>query len=167
MEAAQEVVGFWPIPDMSQGMRVEHDRLAQLGWVYDGFGGYRKKAASSHPLMLLLWGRTARPECAERLKMSARVPTGQPPGRAEADITSSGSFAGPRALRNCGPTPRVKRRAASMRNSMLSAHQSITAKTPAEAPWPLRAGRKNKPRRGSQFSNGGAIVSISLASALN
>jgi len=24
---------------------VEHDRLAQLGWVYDGFGGYRKKAA--------------------------------------------------------------------------------------------------------------------------
>jgi len=40
---------FWPIPDMAQGMRVEHDRLAQLGWVYDGFGGYRKKAASSHP----------------------------------------------------------------------------------------------------------------------
>jgi len=33
----------------AQGMRVEHDRLAQLGWVYDGFGGYRKKAASSHP----------------------------------------------------------------------------------------------------------------------
>jgi hypothetical protein len=30
-------------------MRVEHERLAQLGWVYDGFGGYRKKAASSHP----------------------------------------------------------------------------------------------------------------------
>jgi hypothetical protein len=49
MEAAQEVVGFWPIPDMAQGMQVEHDRLAQLGWVYDGFGGYRKKAASSHP----------------------------------------------------------------------------------------------------------------------
>ena len=49
MEAAQEVVGFWPIPDMAQEMRVEHDRLAQLGWVYDGFGGYRKKAASSHP----------------------------------------------------------------------------------------------------------------------
>jgi hypothetical protein len=48
MEAAQEVVGFWPIPDMAQGMQVEHDRLAQLGWVYDGFGGYRKKAASSH-----------------------------------------------------------------------------------------------------------------------
>jgi hypothetical protein len=51
MEAArkqQEIVGFWPIPDMAQGMRVEHDRLAQLGWVYDGFGGYRKKAASSH-----------------------------------------------------------------------------------------------------------------------
>ena len=45
----QEIVGFWPIPDMAQGMRVEHDRLAQLGWVYDGFGGYRKKAASSHP----------------------------------------------------------------------------------------------------------------------
>ena len=34
---------------MAKGMRVEHDRLAQLGWVYDGFGGYRKKAASSHP----------------------------------------------------------------------------------------------------------------------
>jgi hypothetical protein len=33
---------------MAQGMRVEHDRLAQLGWAYDGFGGYRKKAASSH-----------------------------------------------------------------------------------------------------------------------
>ena len=49
MEAAQEVVGFWPIPDMAQEMRVEHDRLTQLGWVYDGFGGYRKKAASSHP----------------------------------------------------------------------------------------------------------------------
>jgi hypothetical protein len=49
MEAAQEVVGFWPIPDMTQGMQVEHDRLAQLGWVYDGFGGYRKKAALSHP----------------------------------------------------------------------------------------------------------------------
>jgi hypothetical protein len=49
MEAAQEVVGFWPIPDMAQGMQVEHDRLAQLGWVYDGFGGYRQKAASSHP----------------------------------------------------------------------------------------------------------------------
>ena len=52
MEAArkqQEIVGFWPIPDMAQRMRVEHDRLAQLGWVYDGFGGYRKKAASSHP----------------------------------------------------------------------------------------------------------------------
>ena len=32
-----------------QEMRVEHDRLTQLGWVYDGFGGYRKKAASSHP----------------------------------------------------------------------------------------------------------------------
>jgi hypothetical protein len=30
-------------------MRVEHDRLAQLGWAYDGFDGYRKKAASSHP----------------------------------------------------------------------------------------------------------------------
>ena len=45
----QEIVGFWPIPDMAPGMRVEHDRLAQLGWVYDGFGGYRKKAASSHP----------------------------------------------------------------------------------------------------------------------
>ena len=52
MEAArkqQEIVGFWPIPDMAQEMRVEHDRLTQLGWVYDGFGGYRKKAASSHP----------------------------------------------------------------------------------------------------------------------
>ena len=49
MEAAQEVVGFWPIPDMAQGMQVEHNRLAQLGWVYDGFGGYRKKAASFHP----------------------------------------------------------------------------------------------------------------------
>ena len=57
MEAAralkqQEIIEddrFWPIPDMAQGMRVEHDRLAQLGWVYDGFGGYRKKAASSHP----------------------------------------------------------------------------------------------------------------------
>ena len=35
---------FWPIPDMAQGMRVEHYRLVQLGWVYDGFGGYRKKA---------------------------------------------------------------------------------------------------------------------------
>jgi len=44
----QEIIE-WPIPDMAQGMRVEHDRLAQLGWVYDGFGGYRKKAASSHP----------------------------------------------------------------------------------------------------------------------
>ena len=44
----QEIVGFWPIPDMAQGMRVEHDRLAQLGWLYDGFGGYRKKATSSH-----------------------------------------------------------------------------------------------------------------------
>jgi len=52
MEAArkqQEVVGFWPIPEMARGMRVEHERLAQLGWVYDGFGGYRKKAASSQP----------------------------------------------------------------------------------------------------------------------
>ena len=52
MEAArkqQEIVGFWPIADMAQEMRVEHDRLTQLGWVYDGFGGYRKKAASSHP----------------------------------------------------------------------------------------------------------------------
>jgi hypothetical protein len=52
MEAArkqQEIIGFWPIPDMAQEMRVEHDRLTQLGWVYDGFGGYRKKAASSHP----------------------------------------------------------------------------------------------------------------------
>ena len=48
MEAArkqQEILGFWPIPDMAQGMRVEHYRLVQLGWVYDGFGGYRKKAA--------------------------------------------------------------------------------------------------------------------------
>ena len=57
MEAAralkqQEIIEddrFWPIPDMAEGMRVEHDRLVQLGWVYDGFGGYRKKAASSHP----------------------------------------------------------------------------------------------------------------------
>ena len=57
MEAAralkqQEIIEddrFWPIPDMAQRMRVEHDRLVQLGWVYDGFGGYRKKAASSHP----------------------------------------------------------------------------------------------------------------------
>ena len=52
MEAArkqQEIVGFWPIPDMAQEMRVEHDRLTQLGWVYDGFGGYCKMAASSHP----------------------------------------------------------------------------------------------------------------------
>ena len=40
---------FWPIPDMAHGMRVEHERLVQLGWVYDGFGGYRKTAASSHP----------------------------------------------------------------------------------------------------------------------
>jgi hypothetical protein len=48
MEAAQEVVGFWPIPDMAKEMQVEHDRLAQLGWVYDGFGGYRKKPSSSH-----------------------------------------------------------------------------------------------------------------------
>src|SRR5947207_3806900 len=45
----QEIAGFWPIPDMAQGMRVEHDRLAQLGWVYDGFGGYRRKAPSSPP----------------------------------------------------------------------------------------------------------------------
>ena len=53
MEAAralkQQEIIEWPIPDMAQGMRVEHDRLAQLGWVYDGFGGYCKKAASSHP----------------------------------------------------------------------------------------------------------------------
>jgi hypothetical protein len=51
MEAApkQEIIGVWPIPDMAREMRVEHDRLAQLGWVYDGFGGYSKKAASSHP----------------------------------------------------------------------------------------------------------------------
>ena len=53
MEAAralkQQEIIEWPIPDMAQGMPVEHDRLAQLGWVYDGFGGYRKKAASSHP----------------------------------------------------------------------------------------------------------------------
>ena len=53
MEAAralqQEEITEWLIPDMAQGMRVEHDRLAQLGRVYDGFGGYRKKAASSHP----------------------------------------------------------------------------------------------------------------------
>ena len=53
MEAAralqQEEIIEWLIPDMAQGMRVEHDRLAQLGWAYDGFGGYRKKAASSHP----------------------------------------------------------------------------------------------------------------------
>ncbi len=50
MEAArkqQEIVGLWPIYDMAPQMRIEHDRLAQLGWVYDGFGGYRKKAASS------------------------------------------------------------------------------------------------------------------------
>src|SRR5437773_4721912 len=53
MEAAralqQEEIIEWLIPEMAQGMRVEHDRLVQLGWVYDGFGGYRKKAASSHP----------------------------------------------------------------------------------------------------------------------
>ena len=50
MEAAQEIVGFWPIPDMTEGMQVEHVRLAQLGWVCDVFGCYRrKKAASSHP----------------------------------------------------------------------------------------------------------------------
>ena len=53
MEAAralqQQEIIEWLIPDMAQGMRVEHDRLTQLGWVYDGFGGYRKKAASSHP----------------------------------------------------------------------------------------------------------------------
>src|SRR5438105_13542023 len=53
MEAAralqQQEIIEWLIPDMAQGMRVEHDRLAQLGWAYDGFGGYRKKAASSHP----------------------------------------------------------------------------------------------------------------------
>jgi len=53
MEAAralqQQEIIEWLIPDMAQGMRVEHDRLAQLGWVYDGFGGYRKKAARSHP----------------------------------------------------------------------------------------------------------------------
>ena len=52
MEAArkqQEIVGLWPIPEMAKDMRVEHDRLAQLGWVYDGFGGYRRKAASSRP----------------------------------------------------------------------------------------------------------------------
>ena len=53
MEAAlkqQEIIEddlFWSIPDMAQKMRVEHDRLTQLGWVYDGCGGYRK--ASSHP----------------------------------------------------------------------------------------------------------------------
>jgi hypothetical protein len=49
MEAApkQEIIGFWPFPDMAQAMRVEHDRLAQLGWLYDGSGGYHK--ASSHP----------------------------------------------------------------------------------------------------------------------
>jgi hypothetical protein len=40
---------FWPIPQMAHGMRVEHDRLVQFGWVYDGCGGYRKKAATSHP----------------------------------------------------------------------------------------------------------------------
>jgi hypothetical protein len=49
MEATQEVVGFWPIPAMAQGMQVEHERLAQLGWVYDGFGGYRKKTATRQP----------------------------------------------------------------------------------------------------------------------
>ena len=57
MEAAralkeQEIIEddrFWPISDMAQGLRVEHERLVQLGWVYDGFGGYRKEAASSHP----------------------------------------------------------------------------------------------------------------------
>src|SRR3954454_4466845 len=38
MEAAQEVVGFWPIPDMAKGMQVEHDRLAQLGWVFNRAG---------------------------------------------------------------------------------------------------------------------------------
>jgi hypothetical protein len=62
MEAAQEVVGFWPISDMAQGMQVEHDRLAQLGWVYDGFGGYRKKAASSHPFIITQQGVLARAE---------------------------------------------------------------------------------------------------------
>ena len=36
-------------PRHGPGMRVEHYRLTQLGWAYDGFGGYRKKAASSHP----------------------------------------------------------------------------------------------------------------------
>ena len=63
MEAArkqQEIVGSWPIPDMAQEMRVEHDRLTQLGWVYDGFGGYRKKAASSHPGPKLAVSRRAR-----------------------------------------------------------------------------------------------------------
>ncbi len=62
MEAAralkeQEIIEddrFWPISDMAQGMQVEHDRLVQLGWVYDGFGGYRKKAASSHPGLKLV-----------------------------------------------------------------------------------------------------------------
>ena len=53
MEAAralkQQEIIEWPISDMAQGMRVEHERLVQLGWVYDGFGGYHKKAASSHP----------------------------------------------------------------------------------------------------------------------
>ena len=36
-------------PRHGPGDAVEHDRLTQLGWAYDGFGGYRKKAASSHP----------------------------------------------------------------------------------------------------------------------
>jgi len=53
MEAAralqQQEIIEWLIPDMAQAMRVEHYRLTQLGWAYDGFGGYRKKAASSHP----------------------------------------------------------------------------------------------------------------------
>ena len=43
------MVAFTGMRNMAQEMRVEHDRLTQLGWVYDGFGGYRKKAASSHP----------------------------------------------------------------------------------------------------------------------
>jgi hypothetical protein len=50
MDAApkqQEIVGYWPIPDMAQQMRLEHDRLAQAGWVYDGYGGYRPKVAIS------------------------------------------------------------------------------------------------------------------------
>jgi hypothetical protein len=51
---------FWPIPDMALKMRVEHNRLTQLGWVYDGFGGYTKQKMAQAMQRLLDERRASR-----------------------------------------------------------------------------------------------------------